>query len=154
MCSVPPQYQFGGSQRFVPANGSPRLTNQTGSGMRHVPVSGGEIFVPVLLPTAMPQRCTPAWTAAGCLCGHECNSVGASHRGSFASEFGCVSMSSAESMSSTLSERYYSVHGAPEVWAQRNCEPHTHTHTVPSALWSCDTVLNSLTSWLLARRPL
>ena len=115
-------YQFGGSTAFAPANGAAKLSDQTASSARHVPASGGDIFTPDLLPTAQLQRCTPAWVAAGCLCGHECDSVGPSHRGSFASEFGCVGMSSAESMASTLSEDHYSVHGTAEVWAQRNCE--------------------------------
>ena len=113
-------YQFGGTAAFAPANGATALSHAPASAPRHVPSSGGVIFAPQMLPSSAPQQCTEAWFAAGCLCGPECNEVGPSHAGNFASEFGCVGMSSFESLSGTLSPVHWGLHAGHEVWAQRN----------------------------------
>ncbi len=95
-------YIFGSTNYFKPVNGGSTL----------------KTFTPQMLPAPGTFQCTPQWYAAGCSC--KCKDIGPRYDGTFASEFGVVGASSFESMSSTLSPKYWGLHSNSTIWEQRN----------------------------------
>lgn len=103
---------FGGSGWYSDEKGPP-----------NVPYSGGPVWLPLVLHDPnLPaganktlQQC-PLWqrsTDPVPQCRLARGPVGATHRGSFTSEFGAVSMPSFESLSTSLHPHHYSLHSPP-----------------------------------------